>query len=150
MVGRTSKTREATQTVGLHGKHQAVDQNTNTTVRTGYRRPQSQCFSNSQSTCPVWGNATHNQLALSYTICSARRAPRPGAPGTCPIGPMVNPALDITELPIGVSLISIDLSKPQKTNKLIWHVFGLWFDMPLNATLLIRHGQDIQHSSYKR
>ena len=25
MVGRTSKTREATQTVGLHGQHQAVD-----------------------------------------------------------------------------------------------------------------------------
>ena len=41
VVGRTSKTREATQTVGLHGKHQAEDKNNNITVRTGCRRPQS-------------------------------------------------------------------------------------------------------------
>ena len=42
MVGRTSKTREATQTVGLHGQHQAVDTNNrNITVCTGCQRPQS-------------------------------------------------------------------------------------------------------------
>ena len=42
MVGRTSKTREATQAVGLHGQHRAVDKNNNITVRrpTGCRRPQ--------------------------------------------------------------------------------------------------------------
>ena len=40
VVGRTSKTREATQTVDLYGHHQAVDKN-NITVRTGCRRPQS-------------------------------------------------------------------------------------------------------------
>ena len=40
-MGRTSKTREATKTVGLHGQHQAVDKNNNITVCACCRRPQS-------------------------------------------------------------------------------------------------------------
>ena len=39
MVGRTSKTREGTQTVGLHGQHQSLDKNI--TVRMSCRRQQS-------------------------------------------------------------------------------------------------------------
>ena len=129
MVGMTSKTREATQTVGLHGQHQAVDKNNNITVRTGCRRPQllegnrqsSDTGQQSNIICRNEEDTAHRALSPTTSLfgsaflchdkhvpcgamqpttnsrCrkknSARGPPRPEAPGTCPIGPMVNPAL---------------------------------------------------------
>ena len=123
MVGRTSNTREATETVGLHGQHQAMDKNNNITVRTGCRRPQSlernrqSSYAGQQSNIICRNTFFHPLLhflavLFKVTINMSRAGqcnPLPthvvvkyvllggplgrGAPGTCPIGPMVNPAL---------------------------------------------------------